>query len=339
MQSENLFADLPDPAASVYETEPAMFRWLRSRIERDTDAHSGRPADTEDWQLAAPDDSSPFEKDLGYGRIQYALGNEPLIRSIQDEVSHLRELGHITRNSYARIGSEVLNTRLLPMVDVDAEVMPHVDRRKAGPMFSGIYCTKRQLIDACCFLAGGARRFLEAQGRASRHWRTEHRKDWNAVKGGEAIREQAALLEALSFDTILAAPFLLDVPRDFQIGIYRTFSGYRLVFNKPMPLMADRQDDPAGGVMKFLYGDHAYVEIALRQGTYRARLTPKPWREEQEIELFGSHRVMELVGTVEGGEFTPGVEPTFGDQRLSQLHRLLADPYRRTMPTTRLVAA
>jgi hypothetical protein len=80
----------------------------------------------------------------------------------------------------------------------------------------------------------------------------------------------------------VAEPALLDRLRRWHqrrpgtpVRIYRTAGGLRAI-------VADRLYDPssrdARDLMQSLHADQLYVWLCVRQHTFRARLTPKPWR-------------------------------------------------------------
>lgn len=273
---------------------------LKGFIEADFAAHAKRPADTTDWMI----DKSPGSN--GYSEIAYDIGLEPLIRSIPDPLGKLPEIGHITRNRY---GAEVLNTRLLPIVDVDHKLSDETDPRLFNGQFIGTYCDGPELKEACEFLAGG--------GRKERM--TEH----HAFHDTKAARQASTLAYLSNYAIDAPGEWLIEETAELQIAIYGTCGGYRLVFNQPMPLRSGRLET-ASGVMKFLYADPRYADICVEQRLYRARLTPKPWRPWE------SSRVVQLTGTVVNGEYQEDRKPQFADLRLAALSAIHSGPYEAT---------
>jgi len=275
-----------------------------SLVKRLTDAdvlqHPSRPADLPNWRLTprpAPGEHFHFED---YGLLPYDVGHEPLVRSIPDPLGRFAEIGHIVRNSF---GAEVLVTRLLPIIDVDAAFRPEVDRRVAGTVFTGTWCTEDQVISACRYLSDGEARLY---GTHSEPLASQNAYAWSVY-------------------------FCSELPDDLEVAVFRTYGGWRLVLNQSAPL-GRSSDHEMCNLMRFLYADPRYVEIAQQQGTYRARLTAKPWREQSEWSMFGSRQVTELVGTASRGQFRFGARPSLTDPALLVLFNALVDPYVPTCP-------
>ena len=269
--------------------------------------HPSRPPDLRNWRLTPRPEPGCFYPKGDYGALPYEIGHEPLIRSISDPLGRLEEIGHITRNSY---GAEVLVTRLLPIIDVDATFRPEVDRRVAGTVFTGTWCTEEQVIGACRYLSDGE---ALPYGTHSEPLASQNDYAWSMYGCDE-------------------------LPEDLEIAVFRTYGGWRLVLNHPAPLGRQR-DDKICNLMRFLYGDPRYVEIAEQQGTYRARLTAKPWREEWEWSMFSSRRVTELIGTASRGQFRWGACPSFRDPALLVLFNILSEAHEPTAPQEEPVAA
>jgi hypothetical protein len=245
---------------------------VRLKIEADVAEHRERPRCI-DPGLIVEEDTQDF----------YDPTDEPLIESILDP-DGLPELGHITWN---RKQFAVLNTRLLPMVDVDFVMEPKADVRYGTGKFVGEYCTLDQVKEACCYLTSGAQ------------------------SPEEFPASQASVLASLTKLYEGAHRLLLLDARLLEIGIFSTFNGCRLVLNRRItgPL--------AGAVMQFLYCDPQYLEMMeAYKGIHRARLTKKQGRGEV-------GPVMTLLGTVKEGIFRGGVEPTFTEPSLRNLYEIL----------------
>jgi hypothetical protein len=112
--------------------------------------------------------------------------------------------------------------------------------------------------------------------------------------------------------------------------VYETADGFRVI-------LADREMDPcsdeAGGVLDFVGSDPLYLRLCRNQKSFRARLTPKPWRcghhapterwpflekrsaksfEAWESEYLGRIRdysVVRLLQRVGGGKIDSAIEP------------------------------
>ena len=280
-------------------------------VKRLTDAdvlqHPARPADICNWRITPrPEPGDSFPKG-DYGLLPYDVGHEPLVRSIPDPLGRFAEIGHITRNSY---GCEVLCTRLLPIIDVDHAFRPEADRRVVGPVFTGTWCTEEQVISAARYLSSGCT-LTPTPGRTY----------------GQSLEHDYA------FERLF--PFLPEdlgiAGLNLEITVFRTYAGWRLTINQAAPL-SGFGIHPLCGLMRFLYADPKYVEIAQQQGTYRARLTAKPWRAVQECEKFDRNIVVELVGTAAKGRFSHGTKPRLQDPALKVLFGLLSEPHEQTFP-------
>lgn len=84
----------------------------------------------------------------------------------------------------------------------------------------------------------------------------------------------------------LADLHLLDaeIGTDFakqDYRVYRTYAGCRVLCTT-RPYAWEQEGWAAARFMRFLEGDPQYTALCGEQRCYRARLTPKPWREGQE---------------------------------------------------------
>jgi hypothetical protein len=67
----------------------------------------------------------------------------------------------------------------------------------------------------------------------------------------------------------------LDANRDWGFRIYQTAAGYRYLCTTHE---LDPRGDPASAVLAELGADKMYAELCRERGSFRARLTAKPWR-------------------------------------------------------------
>ena len=98
---------------------------------------------------------------------------------------------------------------------------------------------------------------------------------WDAVRlhfSSKKRKERRQIVESISLD-LVQAWHQENPTKSFRL--YRTHSGLRL-------LLTDKVYDPKGdeskGILTDLDSDPLYRALTERQGCYRARLTPKPWR-------------------------------------------------------------
>jgi len=63
--------------------------------------------------------------------------------------------------------------------------------------------------------------------------------------------------------------------RGLSARVYETAAGYRLAITN-VPFEAEREESET--VLKEFGSDPLYIRLCRQQGSFRARLTPKPWR-------------------------------------------------------------
>jgi hypothetical protein len=272
----------------LFQSEPELRLLLQ---QRQVDLHAKRLPDTQRqpwWQVDSIDHPG-FQRltkgeqrnvvdpsdSLGYGHLGYEIGTEPLLRSIQ--VDGL-EVGYISRNRY---GAAVLNTPLLPMIDVDikGEGEELWDPRLGGSYgFGNHYPVSRaELVSALRELTMG--RFgrevdpIYPPGSTAFQRLVSYR--WPAFTGEGEPPESG---------------------RELSAWVFRTWNGYRVVLHDPLAI-TDENTKAVDGLMRFLYSDRAYREIACQQKLWRSRLTRKPWRRDEP-----KGQPLEFEFCVEGGE-------------------------------------
>ena len=212
------------------------------------------------------------------GRLPTTRGyypRTPLREPVLEEVPAAdgRRLGVVTRN---RMGCEVLCTDVLLVADVDVPELEDsaADRRRSGG--GGVTSFLRRLVmgrpdpkpqewhgeDAAGLDApspappGGHGMFSAALG-GSRP---------SAGGGGPSVAEALACEPVWEF---------AQRHPDLGVRVYRTRAGLRvLVTGAEAPPMSERARD----LLTELRSDPLYVELCSTHDSYRARLTPKPFR-------------------------------------------------------------
>jgi len=282
--------------AELFGLAPATKALLRERMK---ERHTKRVADSKDaawWRVDSPEhtgfarleprdqntvrglywDGDPRPEGPKYAHLRYDIGTEPLLRSIQ--VDGL-EVGFITRNRY---GAAVLNTDLLPLIDIDIQTDEgeQWDPRLDGEFGDNYPVTRAELKQALKELTlrpfGRPVSFEEKFYESSRAFRELVVAHWPWHDQVEPGSDFAG--------TSLA------------VSVFSTCNGYRLVFDQPLVITKDNRK-AVGDLMKFTYTDDAYRSIAVVQQLWRSRLTKKPWRSE---ELRG--RPLQFEFRVAGGE-------------------------------------
>lgn len=97
--------------------------------------------------------------------------------------------------------------------------------------------------------------------------RYRFRKLWNPSTPSLSQRYEAQALAKLKA--------LLQADRRHAVRVYRTRAGLRYLFTGRQ---FDPRVDPVRGLMQSLDADPLYVRLCASQESFRARLTPKPWR-------------------------------------------------------------
>ncbi len=147
---------------------------------------------------------------------------------------------------------------------------------------------------------------------------------FDAIRLALSSAHRADRLEELRQHTLATVKGWINRHPDRPTRLYRTAAGLRL-------LMADKTYDPASSetlsLLQELGSDPLYIRLTLKQESFRARLTPKPWRcgvprypghfpflndhdaeaarqwRERYTQLSANHRVCDLV-SVSGREPT-----------------------------------
>ena len=254
---------------------PSTLQLVRQRAQGRHDSRVKLATDPQWWRVDSPDhpgfellDQHGKEQVVAqahgdehypdYSHLKYDIGNEPLLRSI--EVDGL-EVGFITRNYY---GAAVLNTDLLAMIDIDVRTDDCAtwDPRIHGPSAPRYPVSEVELRNALRELTRG--RF----GRAI---------DYFETTDSPAFRQLVACHWP---DERLIGDDPIPAGVDVSVAVFETHNGYRLVLDKPL-VITEENEREVSSLMRFLYADPDYRQIACRQKLWRSRLTRKPWRKEE----------------------------------------------------------
>lgn len=237
----------------------------------------------------------------------------------------------VTRNRY---GAAILNTDAVLITDVDIRVPTARETRRA---------------DRAAGRSAGSGRGGGLLGRLFGRGATSPQAGPTGSTGPGPGRpstsgHQARLQQERDRITGLIGEFARRNP-ELGVRTYRTRNGFRvLITGADAPPRSDR----AAAIMRDLTSDELYMRLCRVQESYRARLTPKPWRiglrrihgegpwwtgtELQEewvreyTEASAPYAVCELVSEA-------GPVPSADEQRLIELHD------RATRPTSRLPLA
>jgi hypothetical protein len=248
-----------------------------SRAESETVTPDGKPVRFQVWRgsrTSQAEAASLAQEALGRmaDRIRrgagfpekYTYGDRPLREEVVHELPGAGGDGDpdaaVTRNSY---GALVLNAARAFFIDVDVEgadrpSQPHSQPQAAPQPAQSLW----GIVDSLP-LPGGLRSIVDQFRPAS----------------GGGTPPPAPTAPAASFDPTHAA---IDRLRHFvatrpgwRVRVYRTYAGLRyLVTHAPFsPTAAETQQ-----VLAAVGADPQYIRLCQVQKSFRARLTPKPWR-------------------------------------------------------------
>ncbi len=211
----------------------------------------------------------------GHGYYPRMPPREPVLEEVDAASGAL--LGVVTRN---RMGCEVLCTDLLFIADVDVpELEEAAKRASAGPDLSGIVSSIGSAIESALNprpgrgAAGFLRRLLSGDP-APTPMTPEERAETATSDAVPAVPRpgDTSVAESLACEPVWE--FARRHP-DLGVRVYRTAAGLRvLVTGAGAPPSSDR----ARELLTELSSDPLYVELCATHDSYRARLTPKPFR-------------------------------------------------------------
>lgn len=246
--------DMTISGASFTSEEDAL-RDARQRLARFV-ASGGPDGDTpRDWYY--PDRHLP----------------EELLEEIHGEGGEL--IGAITRNRY---GAAILNTDAVLITDVDIRVPSAREARRAarGATGGGRDATGGGPQDGAS-RAGGLLGRLFGRGSTSPQGHPTGSTGPGAEPGAGTPSPsgfEARAQQEIARITGLISDFALLNP-GLGVRTYRTRNGFRvLITGTDAPPRSER----AAAIMSELTSDDLYMTLCRVQESYRARLTPKPWR-------------------------------------------------------------
>ncbi|MFL6151015.1 MAG: hypothetical protein ACJ72B_01425 [Ornithinibacter sp.] len=209
----------------------------------------------------------------GHGYYPRMPLREPVLEEV--EAASGAVLGVVTRN---RMGCEVLCTDLLFIADVDAPELEDATARggasgDTGGSSAGGAAPRRWLGTG---MGGFFRRLLSGDP-APTPMTPPDSADDDAGDAGDAVPAGPRLGETSVAECLACEPLWEFARRHPELGVrvYRTAAGFRvLVTGVGAPPASAR----ARVLLTELGSDPVYVELCASHDSYRARLTPKPFR-------------------------------------------------------------
>ncbi len=211
----------------------------------------------------------------GHGYYPRVPLREPVLEEVDAASGAL--LGVVTRN---RMGCEVLCTDLLFIADVDApELEDAATSRSGSGDGSGIVGSIGSAIDAAVSpragkrVGGFLRRLLSGEP-APTPMTPGESSDADATDPVPASPRpgEATVAESLACEPVWE--FARRHP-DLGVRVYRTAAGLRVIV---IGAAAQPSSERARALLTELGSDPLYVELCATHDSYRARLTPKPFR-------------------------------------------------------------
>jgi hypothetical protein len=211
----------------------------------------------------------------GHGYYPRMPLREPVLEEVDAASGAL--LGVVTRN---RMGCEVLCTDLLFIADVDVpELEDATTRRHGSGETSGIVASIGSAIESTLSpragkgAAGFLRRLLSGDPAPT---------PMTPAEGTQGPAAQAVPASPRPGETSVAESLACEPVWEFArrhpdlgVRVYRTAAGLRVVVTGAA---APPSSDRARALLTELGSDPLYVELCATHDSYRARLTPKPFR-------------------------------------------------------------
>ena len=195
----------------------------------------------------------PLRRDSYYPRLPL---REEVLTEIRAADGTL--VAAITRNRY---GAQVLNTDRLLIADVDSPEGERGTRRAA----------RRQRAGGDSGGGGLGRLVGRLLGRSGP---AEHMFDPPDGSASGALPEDGSDEQPTTPELTRIDAFAQTHP-ELGVHVYRTAAGYRVLITGAD---APPDSEQAAAIMRELASDPVYVTLCATHRTYRARLTPKPWR-------------------------------------------------------------
>lgn len=217
----------------------------------------------------------------GHGYYPRTPLREPLLEEVTGASG--ARIGVVTRN---RMGCEVLSTESLLIADVDVEALadelPPRPHRGSGGRSSGIGSLLRRVVlgrpDPTPWMPGTQDATgLDGPGESDVGAGYEaYPSDPGGVTSGARVTatgpERPSVAECLAAEP--AWEFARDHP-DLGVRVYRTAAGLRVLVTGADVAPASER---AREILTVLGTDPLYLELCVTHESYRARLTPKPYR-------------------------------------------------------------
>ena len=218
----------------------------------------------------------------GHGYYPRVPMREPVLEEV--DAASGAQLGVVTRN---RMGCEVLCTDLLFIADVDVPELEHdASRRATGGAGGGSVRSRDAAVGSGRGSDGGTggggiggffRRLLSGEPAPTPMAPTAPEMDEqdagaDETEVGSPLHAGASVAETLACEP--AWEFARRHP-DLGVRVYRTAAGLRVLVTGAS---ARPSSDRARSLLTELGADPLYVELCATHDSYRARLTPKPFR-------------------------------------------------------------
>jgi hypothetical protein len=234
--------------------------WARQTGEA-TDASGQRiQASARGWSDQSVEDAAAVAREIatkvaarvaaGQGKAkQYGYGDrplpEPVIQNLADASGGVA--GVITRNAY---GALVMNSRDMMFIDIDRE-------GSAAPGGPAPVAGQDVVQDIANELAAGIASLF------------------GKPKVAGLPPTPAPMPQAQAADPVVAGMQDVAARHGLSLRIYKTAAGYRgLVFNRRF----DPSSSETEALLREFGSDQLYIRLCKMQESFRARLTPKPWR-------------------------------------------------------------
>ena len=234
--------------------------WARQTGEAIDSSGQRIQASARGWSNQSMDEAAAVAREIaakvaarvaaGQGKAkQYGYGDrplpEPVIQSLGDPSGGVA--GVITRNAY---GALVLNSRDLMFVDID-----HDGSAAAAP---GTTAGGQDVVqDIANELAAGIASLF------------------GKPKPAGLPPTPAPIPQAQAADRVVAGIQRVAQQHSLSLRIYKTAAGYRaLIFNRRF----DPTSPETEALLREFGSDALYIRLCKMQESFRARLTPKPWR-------------------------------------------------------------
>ena len=184
---------------------------------------------------------------------------------VREEILEERPSGVLTRNSY---GAECLNVPDVMFVDIDNEILLRASARSVRATL--LLATVMALIVAATWADG----VLQGLG----WWLVGSLGGWAGLFALWGLIHRAHVAHQGYAVGMVRTALKKQVNGDPQGGcwrVYRTPRGARVL---AMHALFDPKSPATQALMRQLHADPVYATMCVVQGSFRARVSPKPWR-------------------------------------------------------------